>query len=203
MADALKPQNEKQVEDAVKWALAEGKRLEVVGRGSKRAFGRPSQSDLTLDLSALSGVTLYEPEELVLSAKAATPLAEIEALVDGKNQQLAFEPMDLGPLLGSDGGRHDRRRARRRPRRAAPHQGRLGARSFPRLLGGLRPRRDFQVGRPGGEERHRLRSLQAARRLVRHARGDDRRDGEGAAQARDGGDAAARRPRRRAGRCRR
>ncbi len=104
MADALKPQNEKQVEDAVKWALAEGKRLEVVGRGSKRAFGRPSQSDLTLDLSALSGVTLYEPDELVLSARAATPLAEIEALVDGKGQQLAFEPMDLGPLLGSAAG---------------------------------------------------------------------------------------------------
>jgi glycolate oxidase FAD binding subunit len=104
MVDALKPQNEKQVLDAVKWALAEGKRLEVVGRGSKRALGRPSQSDLTLDLSALSGVTLYEPEELVLSAKAATPLAEIEALVDGKNQQLAFEPMDLGPLLGNEAG---------------------------------------------------------------------------------------------------
>src|SRR5688572_20983085 len=104
MADALKPQNEKQIEDAVKWALSEGKHLEIVGRGSKRTFGRPSQSDLTLDLSALAGVTLYEPEELVLSAKAATPLAEIEALVDSKNQQLAFEPMDLGPLLGSTAG---------------------------------------------------------------------------------------------------
>jgi glycolate oxidase FAD binding subunit len=104
MADALKPQNEKQIEDAVKWALSEGKHLEIVGRGSKRTFGRPSQFDLTLDLSALAGVTLYEPEELVLSAKAATPLAEIEALVDSKNQQLAFEPMDLGPLLGSTAG---------------------------------------------------------------------------------------------------
>jgi len=104
MADALKPQDGKQIEDAVKWALAEGKRLEVVGRGSKRAFGRPSQSDLTLDLSAFASVTLYEPEELVLSARAATPLAEIEALVDAKNQQLAFEPMDLGPLLGLAGG---------------------------------------------------------------------------------------------------
>ena len=45
--NALKPENEKQVEDAVKWALAEGKTFEVVGRGSKRAYGRPSQSDLT------------------------------------------------------------------------------------------------------------------------------------------------------------
>ena len=104
MTDALNPQDEKQILDAVKWALAEGKRLEVVGRGSKRALGRPSQSDLTLDISALSAVTLYEPEELVLSAKAATPLAEIEALVDGKSQQLAFEPMDLGPLLGGEAG---------------------------------------------------------------------------------------------------
>ena len=104
MPDALKPQDEKQVAEAVQWALAEGKRLEIVGRGSKRAFGRPSQSDLTLDLSALTGVTLYEPEELVLSARAATPLAEIEALLDAKGQQLAFEPMDCGPLLGSAAG---------------------------------------------------------------------------------------------------
>jgi glycolate oxidase FAD binding subunit len=100
MTDALKARDVKDVEDAVRWALAEGKPLELVGRGSKRALGRPSQSDLTLDLSALSGVTLYEPEELVLSAKAGTPIAEIEALVHDKGQQLAFEPMDCGPILG-------------------------------------------------------------------------------------------------------
>ena len=59
---------------------------------------------MTLDLSGLSGVTLYEPEELVLSARAGTPLAEIEALVASKNQQLEFEPMDYGPLLGQPDG---------------------------------------------------------------------------------------------------
>jgi glycolate oxidase FAD binding subunit len=100
MTEALKARDGKDVEDAVRWAVAEGKPLEVVGRGTKRALGRPSQSDLTLDLSGLSGVTLYEPEELVLSAKAGTPIAEIEALVHGKGQQLAFEPMDCGPILG-------------------------------------------------------------------------------------------------------
>src|SRR5262249_32285824 len=63
------------------------------------------QSDATLDLSSLSGVTLYEPEELVLSAKAGTPLEEIEALLESKQQQLAFEPMDYGPLLGTPVGR--------------------------------------------------------------------------------------------------
>ncbi|WP_229266523.1 FAD-binding protein [Leptospira sp. severe_002] len=104
MTDALKPRDTKDVENAVQWALAESKALEVVGRGSKRALGRPSQTDLTLDLSGLSGVTLYEPEELVLSARAGTPIAEIEALVASKNQQLEFEPMDYGPLLGQPDG---------------------------------------------------------------------------------------------------
>jgi glycolate oxidase FAD binding subunit len=104
MAEALKPRDGKDVEQAVQWALAEGRPLEVLGRGSKRALGRPGQSDLTLDLSGLSGVTLYEPEELVLSAQAGTPLAEIEALVREKGQQLAFEPMDYGPVLGGPAG---------------------------------------------------------------------------------------------------
>jgi glycolate oxidase FAD binding subunit len=104
MTDALKARDAKDVEDAVRWALAEGKPLEIVGRGSKRTLGRPSQSDLTLDLSGLCGVTLYEPEELVLSAKAGTPLAEIEALVEQRGQQLAFEPMDYGPVLGGPRG---------------------------------------------------------------------------------------------------
>ena len=104
MTTVLKARDAKDVEAAVHWALADGKALEVVGHGSKRALGRPAQSDATLDLSTLSGVTLYEPDELVLSAKAGTPLEEIEALLASRNQQLAFEPMDYGPLLGAARG---------------------------------------------------------------------------------------------------
>src|SRR5215204_7218281 len=100
MTDSLSPRDAKDVENVVQWALGEGKALEIVGQGSKRAIGRPAQTDLTLDLSGLSGVTLCEPEELVLSAKAGTPLAEIEELVASKNQVLAFEPMNYGPILG-------------------------------------------------------------------------------------------------------
>ncbi len=105
MADTLKPRDAKEVEDAVCWALGNDKALEVAGQGSKRSLGRPSQTDLTLDLSGLSGVTLYEPAELVLSAKAGTPLAEIEALLEKNIQELAFEPMDYGPLLGLEAGK--------------------------------------------------------------------------------------------------
>ncbi|MGE0564240.1 MAG: glycolate oxidase subunit GlcE [Pseudolabrys sp.] len=100
MSDHLKPRDAKDVEDAVRWALGNDKALEVAGSGSKRAIGRPSQTDLTLDLSGLSGVTLYEPEELILSARAGTPLAEIEAHLAAQDQELAFEPVDYGPLLG-------------------------------------------------------------------------------------------------------
>src|SRR5476649_2574360 len=104
MTDVVKPRDAKEVEDAVRWALGNDKALEVAGQGTKRAIGRPSQTDLTLDLSGLSGVTLYEPEELVLSAKAGTSLAEIEVLLEMNKQELAFEPMDYGPLLGLEAG---------------------------------------------------------------------------------------------------
>jgi glycolate oxidase FAD binding subunit len=101
MTDTLRPRDATDVAAVVEWAVGAGKTLEIVGHGSKRAIGRAAQWDLTLDLSGLAGVTLYEPEELVLSARAATPLAEIEALIGGKGQELAFEPMDCGPVFGA------------------------------------------------------------------------------------------------------
>jgi glycolate oxidase FAD binding subunit len=104
VTDTLKPRDAKEVVDAVRWALGDEKALEVAGQGSKRALGRPSQTDLTLDLSALSGITLYEPQELVLSAKAGTPIADIEAVLEQNDQQLSFEPMDYGPLIGAEAG---------------------------------------------------------------------------------------------------
>ncbi len=104
MTSTLKPRDHKEVAAAIAWALADGKTLEIIGNGSKRALGRAAQWDFTLDLSGLNGVTLYEPEELVLSARAGTPIAEIEALGASKNQELAFEPMDYGPILGKPSG---------------------------------------------------------------------------------------------------
>jgi glycolate oxidase FAD binding subunit len=104
VTDTLKPRDAKEAEEAVRWALGEEKTLEIVGQGSKRALGRPSQTDVTLDLSGLTGITLYEPAELVLSARAGTPLTEIEKLLAENNQELGFEPLDYGPLLGGEAG---------------------------------------------------------------------------------------------------
>jgi glycolate oxidase FAD binding subunit len=105
VTNALKPATSREILDLVRWAAAEEKPLEILGHGSKRAVGRPVQAEHTLDLSGLTGITLYEPEELVLSARAGTPIAEIEALIGNHNQMLAFEPMDFGPLGGAARGR--------------------------------------------------------------------------------------------------
>ncbi len=100
MSDILKPESPEQVLEAVKWAAAEGTPLQIKGAGTKAELGRPMSDVQTLDLSALSDITFYEPAELVLSAAAATPMMEIRRALAEHNQQMAFEPPDLGPLLG-------------------------------------------------------------------------------------------------------
>lgn len=102
--EILRPDNEVQVLEAVRWAVAEDAPLELRSGGTKRALGRPVRADRTLDLSGLSGIALHEPEELVMSCGPGTSLAEVEAALSTNRQQLAFEPPDLGPLLGAPAG---------------------------------------------------------------------------------------------------
>ena len=101
MAERLQPATLADLAAAI--AGSEGT-LDIVGQGSKRGFGRPLQTERTLDLSRLSGVSMYEPEELVMTAAAGTPLREIEARLAAHHQMLAFEPPDLGPLYGQPQG---------------------------------------------------------------------------------------------------
>lgn len=96
------PGSVSELSEAVAWAAAEEQPLEVVGGGSKRGIGRKLQVQHVLDLGRLSGISTYEPAELVLTAAAATPLAEIGAALDASGQILAFEPVDWRALLGSD-----------------------------------------------------------------------------------------------------
>lgn len=102
MTETLKPETADQVIDAVKWAAAEEAPLMVRGEGSKAAFGRAAETGHCLDLSGLAGIRRYEPNELFMTTGAATPLAEIEAALRQNNQRMAFEPADLGVLLGGE-----------------------------------------------------------------------------------------------------
>jgi glycolate oxidase FAD binding subunit len=104
MGGTIKPRDAKELRQAVEWALNEGATLDVRGQGSKLALGRPMQCDQVLDLSGIAGIVDYAPEELVVTLRAGTPLSEVEALLAQRNQMLAFEPPDLGPLLGREPG---------------------------------------------------------------------------------------------------
>ena len=94
------PSDLDELREAVAEALAAEEPLELLGGGSKRALGHPVQAAHTLDLSRLSGIRDYAPSELVLTAGAATPLAEIEGALTEHGQMLAFEPPGWGGLLG-------------------------------------------------------------------------------------------------------
>jgi glycolate oxidase FAD binding subunit len=89
-----------ELRDTVGDALAAEEPLEIVAGGTKRGLGRPLQLPRTLDLSVLAGIREYEPSELVLTAGAATRLAEIDAALAACGQMLAFEPPDWGGLYG-------------------------------------------------------------------------------------------------------
>jgi glycolate oxidase FAD binding subunit len=95
----LKPANTAELAEILG---ADRQPLEPCGHRSKRLIGRPVDAR-PLDLSGLTGVTDYRSAELVLTAQAGTPLAEIESLLTGSGQRLAFEPPDLGPLLRGGG----------------------------------------------------------------------------------------------------
>jgi glycolate oxidase FAD binding subunit len=99
---SLRPESETDLIAVVQDALAQKTPLELIGTATKRGLGRPMQTAATLDLSGFSTVSLYEPEELVITAGAGARLAEIRELISAKGQEFAFEPPDLSRLLGSD-----------------------------------------------------------------------------------------------------
>ena len=105
MTGTIRPRDAKELRQAVEWALNEGVTLDVRGEGSKLVLGKPLRCDQVLDLSGISGIVDYAPEELVVTLRAGTPMREVEALLAQRNQMLAFEPPDLGPLLGREPGR--------------------------------------------------------------------------------------------------
>ena len=77
--------------ERVRQASADGTKLKIIGGGSKDFMGRQSEGEL-LSLAEHSGIVSYEPIELVLTARAGTPLVDINAALAEHNQRLAFEP---------------------------------------------------------------------------------------------------------------
>ncbi|MCO6418525.1 FAD-binding protein [Siccirubricoccus sp. KC 17139] len=104
MSDSvLAPADEAELAASVAAAAAAGTPLAIEGAGTKRGLLRPVQAARTLSLRGLSGITLYKPQELILSARAGTPLPEIEAALAEHGQHLIAEPPSLTALFGTEG----------------------------------------------------------------------------------------------------
>jgi glycolate oxidase FAD binding subunit len=103
-ATALAPADEAGVAAIIAQATERREPLSIEGFGSKQGMLRPVQAARTLSTRNLTGITLYSPRELILSARAGTPLAEIEAALAEHDQHLIAEPPDLSALLGSAPG---------------------------------------------------------------------------------------------------
>ncbi len=104
MSELFRPAAEWELQSMIARLAREKRGIEVVGHGALRNTGRVASSDVVLTTSGLKGVTLYEPTELVMSARSGTPVFEIEQILAARGQMLAFEPVDLGPATGAPGG---------------------------------------------------------------------------------------------------
>jgi glycolate oxidase FAD binding subunit len=103
-SDVLAPADEAGVARAVAAAYEAREPLLVRGAGSKLGMVRPVQAARSLSTRNLTGITLYSPKELVISARAGTPITEIEAALAERGQYLIAEPPDLSGLLGTESG---------------------------------------------------------------------------------------------------
>ena len=101
--EALAPADEAGVIAAILAAGAAREPLLVEGRGTKLGMLRPVQAARSLSTRNLTGVTLHAPQELIVSARAGTPLPELEAKLAEGGQGIIAEPPDLSGLLGLEG----------------------------------------------------------------------------------------------------
>ena len=88
----IQPESTQDMVDLVR-SHAEARRpLAIEGSGSKSGLGRPVEAETLLSVRGLSGITSYQPDELVLTAWSGTPMREIWDALAEKRQHLAFEP---------------------------------------------------------------------------------------------------------------
>ncbi|MEP6828376.1 MAG: FAD-binding protein [Aestuariivirga sp.] len=149
----MKPRDVVQLSEAIRSGTSP---FELIGRGTKRALGRPIKAT-QLDLSAFNKIVAYEPEELILECGAAMKLTDVQKLLKKHNQMLAFEPPDYSTLLGSE------------------HSGSIGGALMCNLSGPRRPKagaaRDHILGVSGVNGSGEI--IKAGARVVKNVTGYD------------------------------
>ncbi len=79
---AFHPTDAAELRQIVAWAADGSQGLEIVAGGSKRTLGRPGATNHALHMDAFNRIVDYDPAELVLTAAAAIPMREVQALLD-------------------------------------------------------------------------------------------------------------------------
>ena len=97
------PTSTQEVAEIVADAVQRTSSLGIVGGDTRSGLGRVVSADATVSMANLSGITLYEPAELVIRAKAGTPVRDIRAALAPHRQMMPFEPMDHRQLYDNQG----------------------------------------------------------------------------------------------------
>lgn len=101
MAQTFQPTTDTDLSDIVQDAIANGTRLEVFGGGTKRAIGRATQTDASVTVQSIAGITDYDPTELVVTARAGTPVRELTAAMAAESQHFALSRAIFVAFLAS------------------------------------------------------------------------------------------------------
>ena len=95
----LTPTTESEAADIIRAHAESRTPIHIRGGGTRAGFGNAVNAAETLSSTALTGITAYNPAEMVMTARAGTPVAEIEAALAANGQGMAFEPMDHRSLM--------------------------------------------------------------------------------------------------------
>ena len=101
-SDILKPSNENDLQEIIKYCYKKDLPIEIVGTGTKNQIGKKLQCAKILDMSNISGILEYKPEELYITVKAGTPIKTVQDELRKNNQHLAFEPINFSELFKKD-----------------------------------------------------------------------------------------------------
>jgi len=101
-SDILKPNNENDLQEIIKYCHKKDLPIEIVGAGTKNQIGKKLQCAKILDMSNISGIVEYKPEELYITVKAGTPVKTVQDELKKNNQHLAFEPINFSELFKKD-----------------------------------------------------------------------------------------------------
>ncbi|MFB9950470.1 glycolate oxidase subunit GlcE [Rhizobium puerariae] len=99
----LTPHTETDAAYVIRNAATQGTKLAIYGGNTRSGFGNPASTEEALSSRGLTGIVDYEPAEMVMTARAGTPAAEIEAALAANGQMMVFEPMDHRGIMGTSG----------------------------------------------------------------------------------------------------